>query len=58
MSIQARCPSCRRPVKVPDIAAGRNVRCPKCYSSIPIPGGSNYASGSAIRRIKAIFGMK
>jgi LSD1 subclass zinc finger protein len=57
MSIQARCPSCRNPVKVPDIAAGRNVRCPKCYASITIPG-SNYSSGSAIRRIKSIFGIK
>ena len=61
MSIQTRCPSCRKGLKVPDSAAGRNVRCPECRASVNIPGGSNgnsYSSGSAIRRIKTIFGLK
>ncbi len=59
MSIVARCQACRKGLKVPDHAGGRNVRCPACHASIAIPGDRGSSpSGSAIRRIKSILGLK
>ena len=59
MSIVARCQACKKGLKVPDYAAGRHIRCPECHASVAIPGDRGSSpSGSAIRRIKSILGMK
>lgn len=37
MPIDLACPSCRRPLQVPDYAAGKKARCPACGEIIPVP---------------------
>lgn len=31
------CPQCRQPLQVPETAAGKRVRCPKCQQACPVP---------------------
>jgi hypothetical protein len=44
MSIEFRCTACREILTVPDEAAGRQARCPKCDAMMPIPAVSPEAS--------------
>src|SRR5579885_3735263 len=40
MTIQFRCPSCRRSLKVKDAWAGKRAECPACKQVIPVPAAS------------------
>jgi hypothetical protein len=40
MSVAVSCPSCSAKLQAPDAAAGRRVKCPKCQTPIPVPGGA------------------
>lgn len=37
MPILATCPSCQAALNAPDSAAGKQVRCPRCKTAVPIP---------------------
>jgi hypothetical protein len=37
VAIRLVCPGCKRPLHVPDSAAGKTARCPACSASIPVP---------------------
>ena len=39
MPIAIACPSCKVRLQAPDTAAGKRVKCPKCQTAIPVPGG-------------------
>jgi hypothetical protein len=39
MAIHVSCQMCGKGLNVPGSAAGRNVRCPDCSASIPVPTG-------------------
>jgi DNA-directed RNA polymerase subunit RPC12/RpoP len=41
MTIQFRCPSCRRSLKVKDAWAGKRAECPACKHVIPVPAASS-----------------
>lgn len=45
MALKFRCPSCKEPVKLPDEAAGKAVRCPHCEARIRVPTPSGAATG-------------
>ncbi|MCA8989749.1 MAG: RDD family protein, partial [Planctomycetaceae bacterium] len=47
MSIKFRCPECSNPIKAPDEAAGRSVRCPQCQTKTRVPSGSSSPSGES-----------
>ncbi|WP_425615875.1 hypothetical protein NA78x_005807 [Anatilimnocola sp. NA78] len=38
MPIEFRCPNCDQQLRVPDAAAGKNAKCPKCASIVAVPG--------------------
>ena len=38
MPINCRCPHCRQPMAIPDGAAGKPVKCPKCNGISQVPG--------------------
>src|SRR6188768_4119955 len=40
MSIEFLCPSCQQQLRVPDTAAGKNAKCPKCSSILSVPASS------------------
>ncbi len=41
------CSECGSNMSVPNTAAGKKVRCPKCKTVVSIPGGSSHASNHA-----------
>ncbi len=48
MPIEVKCPSCQRKFRVPDKAAGKRIKCPKCTGAISVPAGqAPAASGGA-----------
>lgn len=38
MPLEIDCPACLRKFRVPDSAAGKKIRCPKCQGAIEVPG--------------------
>src|SRR5262245_10469551 len=50
MPIAFACPSCRKPLNVPDAMAGRAGRCPQCKNSIMVPQGRMAMSGAIASR--------
>jgi hypothetical protein len=47
MPIEFRCPSCDQQLRVPDAAAGKNAKCPKCATILAVPASSSAASPTA-----------
>lgn len=45
------CSECGSNLSVPNAAAGKKVRCPKCKTVVSIPGGSSHASKDAASNI-------
>lgn len=41
MPIEFRCPTCDQQLRVPDAAAGKNAKCPKCQAIVSVPGASS-----------------
>lgn len=48
MSIQFECASCSAAVQVPDNAAGKSGKCPKCGARIRVPAASTIAAPQAV----------
>lgn len=46
MPIEVFCQSCQRKMRVPDTAAGKRIRCPKCQGVISVPGGEAPAAAA------------
>lgn len=44
MPIEFLCSSCQQQLRVPDAAAGKNARCPKCSTILAVPGASQTAT--------------
>ena len=44
MSIRFSCENCQKPVKAPDEAAGKKVRCPECQAVVRAPGSKTSKS--------------
>ncbi|WP_254512241.1 zinc-ribbon domain-containing protein [Anatilimnocola floriformis] len=40
MPIEFLCPTCQQQLRVPDTAAGKNAKCPKCATILTVPGSS------------------
>src|SRR5262245_29926852 len=40
MPVDVTCSSCQRKMRVPDTAAGKRIKCPKCQGVIDVPGTS------------------
>ena len=57
MPIAFTCPSCRRPLNVPDAMAGRSGKCPQCKSSIMVPQRSMAMAGAISNRPMAASPM-
>jgi len=45
MAIPIECKSCGKKARVPDNAAGKKIRCPKCNSVIQVPDSGKKKSG-------------
>jgi predicted Zn finger-like uncharacterized protein len=41
MPINVTCPSCSATLRVPDTAAGKQIKCPKCQTVITVPGATS-----------------
>ena len=48
------CSECGSNMSVPNTAAGKKVRCPKCKTVVSIPGGSSHASNDAAPDISVV----
>ncbi|HKB41093.1 MAG TPA: hypothetical protein VKD72_31990 [Gemmataceae bacterium] len=48
--IEVRCPSCGKPFRVPDEAAGKLFRCKGCQTTVSIPGGPTEEEEERSRR--------
>jgi LSD1 subclass zinc finger protein len=49
MEQRRQCPGCKTPLKVPEAAAGKPVRCPRCQSVIPPAAAAKTAPVDAVR---------
>jgi hypothetical protein len=47
MPIEVFCESCQKKLRVPDTAAGKRIKCPKCQGVISVPAGDAAAVGGA-----------
>lgn len=47
MPIEFRCPSCTQQLRVPDTAAGKGAKCPKCQSIVTVPAASEQPGGAS-----------
>jgi hypothetical protein len=47
MPIEVHCDSCKRKLRVPDTAAGKRIKCPKCQGVISVPSGSAPGGGGS-----------
>src|SRR5687767_13836726 len=43
MSIEFRCPECRKLLRTPDGTAGLEAQCPRCQAIAVVPGGTDVA---------------
>ena len=59
MPIEISCNSCSKRLRVPENAAGKRVKCPKCQTilSVPAAGGSAVAAGGAKYHLKTEDGQ-
>lgn len=46
MPIELLCPGCSQQLRVPDTAAGKNAKCPKCSTILSVPAAGNGAGGA------------
>src|SRR5688572_5782354 len=44
MPIELLCPGCNQLLRVPDTAAGKAAKCPKCATVLSVPTGANPAN--------------
>jgi len=47
MPIEVFCESCQKKLRVPDTAAGKRIKCPKCQGVINVPAGDAAVAGAA-----------